>query len=190
MARSTVIETASHVLRYFGSSLEAIFWPANQSMPAEIHISGTKRQCTFDGVCTVPAPSKVSVAAMGTFKAIGFGAFGCLICAASLAELTGLTVLGVVSQALIPKIGGGRCAAYEILVVTPAIGNLIREIQFDSWNENAAFLVPKIKATSGRKVTACSIAAVSRSATASSSASVMTNGAATQVLEPDRKSVV
>jgi twitching motility protein PilT len=36
-------------------------------------------------------------------------------------------IIGVVSQALIPKIGGGRCAAYEILVVTPAIGNLIRE---------------------------------------------------------------
>ncbi len=26
-----------------------------------------------------------------------------------------------------PKIGGGRIAAYEMLVVTPAIGNLIRE---------------------------------------------------------------
>jgi twitching motility protein PilT len=36
-------------------------------------------------------------------------------------------ILGVVSQALLPKIGGGRCAAYEVLVVTPAIGNLIRE---------------------------------------------------------------
>ena len=36
-------------------------------------------------------------------------------------------IIGVVSQALIPKIGGGRVAAYEILVVTPAIGNLIRE---------------------------------------------------------------
>ena len=31
------------------------------------------------------------------------------------------------SQALLPKIGGGRVAAYEILVVTPAIANLIRE---------------------------------------------------------------
>ena len=31
------------------------------------------------------------------------------------------------SQALLPKIGGGRVAAYEMLVVTPAIGNLIRE---------------------------------------------------------------
>jgi len=36
-------------------------------------------------------------------------------------------IIGVVSQTLIPKIGGGRVAAYEILVVTPAIGNLIRE---------------------------------------------------------------
>jgi twitching motility protein PilT len=36
-------------------------------------------------------------------------------------------IIGVVSQALLPKIGGGRCAAYEILVCTPAIGNLIRE---------------------------------------------------------------
>jgi len=37
------------------------------------------------------------------------------------------SILGVVSQALLPKIGGGRCAAYEVLVVTPGIGNLIRE---------------------------------------------------------------
>ncbi len=36
-------------------------------------------------------------------------------------------VIGVVSQALMPKIGGGRVAAYEMLVVTPAIANLIRE---------------------------------------------------------------
>jgi len=36
-------------------------------------------------------------------------------------------ILGVVSQTLLPKIGGGRCAAYEVLVVDPAIGNLIRE---------------------------------------------------------------
>ena len=36
-------------------------------------------------------------------------------------------IIGVVSQALLPKIGGGRVAAYEVLVVTPAIGNLIRE---------------------------------------------------------------
>jgi twitching motility protein PilT len=36
-------------------------------------------------------------------------------------------ILGVVSQTLLPKIGGGRCAAYEVLVCTPAIGNLIRE---------------------------------------------------------------
>ena len=37
------------------------------------------------------------------------------------------TIIGVVSQALLKKIDGGRVAAYEILVVTPAIGNLIRE---------------------------------------------------------------
>lgn len=36
-------------------------------------------------------------------------------------------VIGVVAQTLIPKIGGGRVAAYEILVVTPGIANLIRE---------------------------------------------------------------
>jgi twitching motility protein PilT len=36
-------------------------------------------------------------------------------------------ILGVVSQALLPKIGGGRVAAYEVLVVDSAIGNLIRE---------------------------------------------------------------
>jgi twitching motility protein PilT len=36
-------------------------------------------------------------------------------------------ILGVLSQTLLPKIGGGRVAAYEVLVVTPGIGNLIRE---------------------------------------------------------------
>ena len=37
------------------------------------------------------------------------------------------SVIGILSQALLPKIGGGRVAAYEMLVCTPAIGNLIRE---------------------------------------------------------------
>jgi len=37
------------------------------------------------------------------------------------------SVIGIVSQALLPKKGGGRVAAYEMLVVTPAIANLIRE---------------------------------------------------------------
>lgn len=37
------------------------------------------------------------------------------------------SIIGVLSQALLPKIGGGRVAAYEMLVVTPAISNLIRE---------------------------------------------------------------
>jgi twitching motility protein PilT len=36
-------------------------------------------------------------------------------------------LIGVVAQTLIPKIGGGRKAAYEVLVVTPGIANLIRE---------------------------------------------------------------
>ncbi|WP_164103379.1 type IV pilus twitching motility protein PilT [Candidatus Laterigemmans baculatus] len=37
------------------------------------------------------------------------------------------SLIGVVAQTLLPKIGGGRLAAYEVLIVTPAIGNLIRE---------------------------------------------------------------
>ncbi len=37
------------------------------------------------------------------------------------------SLIGVCSQQLVPKIGGGRCGAYELLVVTPGIGNLIRE---------------------------------------------------------------
>src|SRR5208337_751502 len=37
------------------------------------------------------------------------------------------SIIGILSQALLPRIGGGRVAAYEMLVVTPAIGNLIRE---------------------------------------------------------------
>ncbi|PCJ19621.1 MAG: type IV pili twitching motility protein PilT [Candidatus Cloacimonadota bacterium] len=37
------------------------------------------------------------------------------------------TLRGIISQQLIPKIGGGRVAAREILLVTNAIANLIRE---------------------------------------------------------------
>jgi len=37
------------------------------------------------------------------------------------------SLLGVVAQTLIPRIGGGRVAAYEILIVTSGIANLIRE---------------------------------------------------------------
>ena len=36
-------------------------------------------------------------------------------------------LIGVVAQTLVPRIGGGRVAAFENLVVTPAIANLIRE---------------------------------------------------------------
>jgi len=38
-----------------------------------------------------------------------------------------VALIGVLSQALLPKVGGGRVAAYEMLVVTPAVANLIRE---------------------------------------------------------------
>jgi len=37
------------------------------------------------------------------------------------------SIIAILSQALLPKISGGRIAAYEMLVVTPAIANLIRE---------------------------------------------------------------
>ena len=37
------------------------------------------------------------------------------------------SILGILSQQLLPRIQGGRVAAYEMLVVTPAIANLIRE---------------------------------------------------------------
>jgi twitching motility protein PilT len=36
-------------------------------------------------------------------------------------------LIGVLSQRLIPKINGGRIKAHELLVVTPAVANLIRE---------------------------------------------------------------
>ncbi len=36
-------------------------------------------------------------------------------------------LIGVLAQTLLPRIGGGRIAAFETLVVTPAVGNLIRE---------------------------------------------------------------
>ena len=35
--------------------------------------------------------------------------------------------MGICSQRLIPSIGGGRVAAAEILVATPAVRNIIRE---------------------------------------------------------------
>ena len=38
-----------------------------------------------------------------------------------------MALAGVIAQRLIPKIGGGRVAAYEVLIGTPAVSNLIRE---------------------------------------------------------------
>jgi len=37
------------------------------------------------------------------------------------------SIIGVLSQQLLPRVGGGRIAAFEVLVVTPAIANLVRE---------------------------------------------------------------
>ena len=37
------------------------------------------------------------------------------------------SIIGILAQQLLPRIQGGRIAAYEMLVVTPAIANLIRE---------------------------------------------------------------
>ena len=37
------------------------------------------------------------------------------------------SLVGIISQRLIPKIGGGRVLVYELLVGTPALSNLIRE---------------------------------------------------------------
>ncbi|WP_428304906.1 type IV pilus twitching motility protein PilT [Lacipirellula sp.] len=36
-------------------------------------------------------------------------------------------IIGILAQQLVPRIGGGRAAAFETLVVTPGIANLIRE---------------------------------------------------------------
>lgn len=41
--------------------------------------------------------------------------------------LLGNTLEGVISQQLLPKLGGGRIAAIEVMIATPAIKNLIRE---------------------------------------------------------------
>src|ERR1700742_4776906 len=41
--------------------------------------------------------------------------------------MIGGSVQAIISQILLKKIGGGRCAAHDILVGTPAVRNLIRE---------------------------------------------------------------
>ncbi|RMH71194.1 MAG: type IV pilus twitching motility protein PilT [Gemmatimonadetes bacterium] len=48
-------------------------------------------------------------------------------------------LIGVVAQNLLKKTGGGRCAALEILIRTPALGNLIRE--------NKTFQIPSLMQT-------------------------------------------
>ncbi|HEU4521751.1 MAG TPA: type IV pili twitching motility protein PilT, partial [Thermoanaerobaculia bacterium] len=42
-------------------------------------------------------------------------------------NVLGETIRGVVAQQLLPKVGGGRVAALEILFASPAVGNMIRE---------------------------------------------------------------
>jgi twitching motility protein PilT len=49
----------------------------------------------------------------------------------------------VVTKALLPKIGGGRVAAYEILVATPAVRSLIRQ--------NKSFQIPSAMQTGKRQ---------------------------------------
>lgn len=38
-----------------------------------------------------------------------------------------MTLAAVISQRLVPRLGGGRVAAYEVLMGTPAVSNIIRE---------------------------------------------------------------
>jgi len=49
------------------------------------------------------------------------------------------SIAGIVSQVLLPKKGGGRIAAFEILIGTPAVANLIRE--------NKSYQLPSILQT-------------------------------------------
>src|SRR5438874_7926024 len=42
-------------------------------------------------------------------------------------NVLGETIRAVIAQQLLPKVGGGRVAALEILFATPAVGNMIRE---------------------------------------------------------------
>jgi twitching motility protein PilT len=38
-----------------------------------------------------------------------------------------VALVAVISQVLLPRVGGGRVAAFEVMIVNPAIGNLIRK---------------------------------------------------------------
>lgn len=52
------------------------------------------------------------------------------------------SILASVSQVLLPKRGGGRVAAYEIMIGTPAVRNLIRE--------SKTYQIPSVQQTSGK----------------------------------------
>ena len=56
------------------------------------------------------------------------------------------SIIGILSQALLPKIGGGRVAAYEMLVVDSAVANLIRE--------NKTYRITSVIQTAKRKACA------------------------------------
>src|SRR5262249_42209223 len=42
-------------------------------------------------------------------------------------QVLGETIRAIVAQQLLPKAGGGRCAALEILFGSPQVGNMVRE---------------------------------------------------------------
>src|SRR5688572_27917468 len=42
-------------------------------------------------------------------------------------QVLGETIRGILAQQLLPKVGGGRGAALEILFGSPQVGNMIRE---------------------------------------------------------------
>ncbi|MFQ6612729.1 MAG: type IV pilus twitching motility protein PilT [Fidelibacterota bacterium] len=52
------------------------------------------------------------------------------------------SIIGVLSQVLLPKQGGGRVAAFEVLIGTPAVANLIRE--------NKTYQLPSVLQTNSK----------------------------------------
>ncbi len=52
------------------------------------------------------------------------------------------SIVGILSQVLLPKKGGGRVAAFEVLIGTPAVANLIRE--------NKTYQLPSILQTNAK----------------------------------------
>jgi len=61
---------------------------------------------------------------------------------AQIRTMLSVSLKGIVAQTLLKKKGGGRCAALEVLIVNPAISNLIRD--------GKTFQIPSIMQTAGR----------------------------------------